>query len=328
MHIPLSLGFEEIGISQNKNLCKSRLHVNIESEVIRGIKLKIPLISANMSTVTDCHFALQMEKAGALGVLHRAAEFHVLEEHTRTMRHVMSGPVAVSVGVGHKQIELAHRLVRAGADIIVIDIAHGYCDEVIDMARYLKVHHPTLRVVVGNTVNIGLLEETADFADAVKIGIGQGFACTTKNTAGATEKQFSAVLKFKEVARQLGMPVISDGGVRESADFVKAIAAGANSVMAGSIFAACPESAAELVTINEQPKKLYAGMASSHVQHLWKGGVKTDTVAEGEVRLLDLGLPVAQLVESYAGSLRSGITYGGGTDIKSFQKNVQFVRFK
>jgi IMP dehydrogenase/GMP reductase len=166
-----------------------------------------------------------------------------------------------------------------------------------------------------------MLYEVYRFADALKVGIGSGAACTTKNTAGCYEPQFSAVLKFKEEARRLGMPVISDGGIREPADFVKAVGAGAGAVMAGSIFARCPESAAEVV----EGKKIYAGMASRYVQDRWKGGLKKGTCPEGKVVPLDLGEPVGRLLERYVGALRSGITYAGATDVKSFQELVEFV---
>ena len=109
------------------------------------------------------------------------------------------------------------------------------------MGKGLKKLYPHIKMVLGNTTNVDMLEEVADFCDALKVGIAQGFACETKNTAGALEKQFSAVLKFKQRSKELGIPIISDGGIREGADVVKSIAAGANSVMMGKIFAAWPK---------------------------------------------------------------------------------------
>jgi IMP dehydrogenase len=180
-------------------------------------------------------------------------------------------------------------------------------------------------LILGNTVNPQFLLECDDVADAVKVGIGQGFACNTKNTAGCTEKQFSAVLRFKELAAELGMPIISDGGIREPADFTKAMAAGASSVMVGKVFAACPESAAEVCKINDKDMKLYAGMASEHVQSAWKGGLKDGTCAEGGVRYIEISESVEDLLKMYCGSLKSGITYAGAKDIKSLHQNVEFV---
>ena len=328
MNFELSLGFEDVAIVQKKNKVLSRLDVDISSEIIKGVKVNIPLIAANMSSVINSSFLIQIMELGGFGFLHRALlEDEYLAEVKKVAKHCQWVPV--SIGVGVKEYNLAGKLINAGANIVLIDIAHGYADTVIDLAKVLKTQYPHVKVVVGNTVNIGLLEETVGYADAVKVGIGGGLACSTATTAGCTEKQFSAVLKFKDRAYDLGVPIISDGGTRIPADFVKAIAAGANSVMAGSIFARCPESAAETVSENgDFPKKLYFGMASKLAQAQWKGGLKPGTCAEGKNVYLDMGEPVNKLLERYAGALRSGITYGGGINIPSFQKEVEFIRFK
>jgi len=324
----LSLGFEDVAIKQKKNKVTSRLHIDTSSEIIKGVKVNIPLIASNMSSVINSQFLIKLMNYGAFGFLHRALP---KDEYLREVERVAlsSQWVPVSIGVGEDQYELAGDLIKAGANIILIDIAHGYSDTVIGLGRFLKKKYPLVKVVVGNTVNLGLLEETADYADAVKVGIAQGFACETKNTAGCTEKQFSAILKFKNRSKQLGIPVISDGGLREPADLVKAIGAGANSAMAGKIFAMCPESAAEIISENgDYPKKVYYGMASRKAQNEWKGGLKVGTCSEGKTVYLNLGEPAEGLLERYSGALRSGITYAGGTDINSFQKEVEFVRFR
>lgn len=322
---PISLGFENISILQKKNKCLSRLDVNIESEIIKGIFRPIPMIAANMSTVIDSNFYIKLYKEGAFGILHRALpEEKYIDEVIKISKECEW--VASSIGVGNSQYELAKKLINCGSNVIVIDIAHGYADSVIDLGRQLKKENPHIKIVVGNTTNLNMLEEVADFADGIKVGLAQGFACETKNTAGCTEKQFSAVLKFKERSRQLNIPVISDGGIREGADLVKSLAAGANSIMAGSIFAACPESAAKEVLTNNGIKKLYAGMASEYVQKEWREGLKPGTCAEGGIRYLDIKMSLKELLEHYSGALRSGITYAGARNIKEFQDIVEFVR--
>jgi hypothetical protein len=187
----------------------------------------------------------------------------------------------------------------------------------------IKKEYPSIKLIVGNTTNVEFLDEIDPYVDAVKVGIASGFACDTKSTAGCYEQQFSAVWKFKERSKQLGLPIISDGGVREYSDLVKAIGAGANSIMVGSFLAACPESAAELN--KEKTHKIYAGMASEYVQNNWKGGLKPGTCAEGSVKLLKIGPSVVDMINNFQGALRTGITYGGGIDIKSFQQEVKFI---
>lgn len=319
-----SFGFEDIAIKQKKNICESRLDVDIRSEVIKGVYLNIPLIAANMSTVVNADFCIQLYHLGALGIMHRALSD---DEYFSEIYKISQSceVVAASIGVGDGQFELAKNLYNHGANVLCIDIAHGYSDSVISLAKKIK-DKLDVKIIVGNTTNPDILHETHEFVDAIKVGIAQGFACETKNTAGCTEKQFSAVYKFKELSSKYDVPIISDGGIREAADFTKSIGAGANSVMAGKIFAACPESAAELVVADGKEKKLYAGMASRYVQNKWKGGLKDGTCPEGGVRMLELGESLKDLLTRYSGALRSGITYAGARDIKTFHENVEFVK--
>jgi len=325
-HFPISLGFEAISMVPKKCVVKSRLDVNIKSEVIKGIYLDVPLIASNMSTVTNSDFCIKLSKLGAMGVLHRAEFKDILCNEVKTIsKH--TNLVAASIGISYQDLDLAVSLITHGANILFIDVANGYSDEAISFIKALKGKISSdIKVIIGNTTNIGLLYETSDLIDGIKVGIAQGLACETKNTAGFTEKQFSAVLKFKEISKKLGVPVISDGGIREPADFVKAIAAGANGVMAGSILARCPESAAEEINENGHIKKIYAGMASRYVHKDWKGGLKSGTCPEGKMLTLPIGESVDNLIERYSGALRSGISYAGATDIKSFQEKAEFVQ--
>lgn len=327
LEMPKSLSFSDVAIGQGKNKCKSRLDADIKSEVARGLELNIPLIAANMSAVTNARMCISLFDAGALGVLHRAwrDDKEYLAEVARISDHCHL--VAASVGVGPDQVKLASKLVSVGANIITIDIAQGYSDAVIETGRAIKKLHGTaIWIIVGNTVNPEMMYEVDDFASAVKVGIAQGSVCETKNTAGCTEKQFTAVQAFKDVSRKLDLPIISDGSIKEAGDFTKAIAAGANSVMAGSIFARCPESAADEVEVDGVTKKLYFGMASREAQRRWRGGIKKGTCPEGKTTFLEMGEPVAALLERYSGALRSGMTYAGAADITTLQDLVRFVR--
>lgn len=323
--LPLSLKFSDISMVPKKNIASSRLDVDITSEVIRGISLDVPLIAANMSTVCNADFCIKLYKAGALGIMHRAASAEVIFNEVMKIAKECN-LVAASIGVGEDQFEFAKKLVDIGTNIIVIDIANGYSSLCIDLAKHIKDSFPKVKVIIGNTTCEELLFETKDYIDAVKVGIAQGFACETKNTAGFTEGQFSAVHKFKELSKKYGVPIISDGSIVEPGDFVKAIAAGANSAMAGRIFSRCPESAAETVLVDGSMKKIYAGMASRYVQNQWRGGLKTGTCPEGKVQYLDIGESIEALLERYAGALRSGITYSGTLNINDFQNQVEFIR--
>jgi len=320
---PQSYGFDDVAILQQKNKCLSRLDVDISSEIIKGVTRPIPLVAANMKSTTNSEFIIKLYKLGAFGILHRAAPVQWMVEETKKIVKECEW-VAVSVGVGQNQFELAKTLVSAGANIITIDIAHGYSQPVIDLGRKIK-KELGVKVIVGNTHNKKMYMEVLDFADALKVGLSNGIVCTTAITAACCEKQFSTVYKYRKLVRKYGMPIISDGGIRQASDFTKSIGGGASSVMAGGIFCRCPESAGEIVEVDGQRKKIHFGMASSKAQDSWKGGVKPLTCAEGKVSYFDIGESAESLLNRYAGALRSGITYGGGTDIKSFQENVRFT---
>lgn len=322
-----SYDFNEVSIEQQKNICKSRLDVDISSEVFRGVVLKVPMLASNMNTVVNSDFCIKLSDLGALGILHRVGSDDFLVSECKKIAKNCKW-VAFSIGVGNSQYELAKKMVKVGGNICFIDIAHGYANTVIDLGRKLKKEYKNdLKIIVGNTINPNMMEEVNDFADGVRCGIASGASCLTKDTAGCYEKQFSAIYKFKYISKKLGLPIISDGGIKIPSDFVKSIGACANSIMAGSIFAKCPESAAEIVIYNDKQVKLYAGMASRYVQNIWKeNGVKEGTCTEGTIRYLEIGQSVKDLIEKYSGALRSGITYSGANNIESFQKKVKFIR--
>jgi IMP dehydrogenase len=323
--LEISLGFDQVAIKQKKNICTSRLSVDTTSEIFRGFTVKIPLIASNMSSVINAEFLNKILKLGAFGFLHRALpENRYIEEVKQVAK--TNNAVPISIGVGDLQYVLAQELIKAGVNIIVIDVAHGYSDEVINLGRKLKKSYPHIKIIIGNTTNPNIMEEVDDFADAVKVGIGSGSVCETKNTAACFAKQFSVINNFHDISKKLGLPIISDGGIREPADVVKAIGVGANSVMAGRIFARCPESAALTAEVDGQSKKCYFGMASRIAQDQWHGGLKAGTCPEGTIKYLDIGESVDKLLERYQGALRSGITYAGGKDIKTFQENVEFIK--
>jgi IMP dehydrogenase len=278
-----------------------------------------------MSTVVNADFCIQLYKAGALGIMHRALDETPYLAEVQEIASKCS-LVAASVGVGDGQFELAQKLIQHGANIITIDIAHGYCDAVIDLGKRIKQYSPSTKLILGNTINSDMIYEVSEFADAIKIGIAQGAACETKDTAGCTAKQFSAIRSCVFASKQCGIPIISDGGIRKPSDFTKAIMAGANSVMAGSIFARCPESAGEIVNVDGIDKKIYAGMASRQVQNQWRGGLTKGTCPEGKTIYMDIGEPLSKLLERYSGALRSGITYVGELNINDAQRHVKFLR--
>jgi len=277
-----------------------------------------------MSSVVNAEFCIRLYKFGALGVMHRA--FKESGDYLDEVEKIANEcpVVAVSVGVKENDFRLINDLHQAGANCFVVDVAHGFSDSVLKMCRHIKEWYPEVRVVAGNTINSEMIEQYHKYIDAIKIGIGGGSACITANTAGCTKNQFSAVYDCRSTAKAYNIPIISDGAIREPADFSKAIGAGASAVMAGSIFARCPESAAEIVDIGGTKKKVYRGMASRPVQEEWLGKVNNNC-PEGKTVLLDLGESVENLLARYTGALRSGISYAGFDNIEDFKSGCEFI---
>jgi IMP dehydrogenase/GMP reductase len=332
-----SLNFDNVAILQKECVVNSRSEVVIESEIIEGVVRPIPLIAANMSTVVNADFINKLWDLGAFGIMHRAGTKEEILGEVRKIKDHGCEWVGASVGVGSDQFHFAIDLVKNGANIINIDVAHGFSKRVIELAGLIKswFQKSNIKVIVGNTINKDInrliIEQEARLChkvvDGLKIGIGGGLGCSTAITAGCTKNQWSAVYDFRSSANTLKCypSLISDGNTRKPSDFVKAIGAGASCVMAGSIFARCPESAAPTIEVNGIMKKVYQGMASTAVQEKWRGKVNNNC-AEGKTVLLDLGEPLEALLNRYAGALRSGISYAGFKHIDNFKQNCEFIR--
>ena len=240
-----------------------------------------------------------------------------------------------AIGVGPDASERVAELVRAGVDVVVIDSAHGHSKAVIETTRAVKSAHPNLQLIVGN---VATADGTRDLiragADCVKIGMGPGSACTTRVVAGVGVPQISAVLECAEEAAKAGVPIIADGGIKYSGDMVKALAAGAHSVMLGNLLAGTEESPGETLLLEGRTYKVYRGMGSLSAMSSGRGdryfqeGVKDlkKLVAEGiEARVPYKG-PVSNVIYQLIGGLRAGMGYCGVSTIEGLRTQTRFVR--
>ena len=242
--------------------------------------------------------------------------------------------VAAGVGVTHDTLERVAALYEAQVDAIVIDTAHGHSVYVVDMLRKVKAKYPNLDVVVGNvaTGEAALMLVEAG-ADGIKVGIGPGSICTTRVIAGVGVPQLSAVYDVAKALKGTGVPVIADGGIRYTGDIVKAIAAGADSVMAGSMFAGVEESPGETIIYNGRKFKSYRGMGS--LEAMQKGSkdryfqdMEDDIkklVPEGIAARVPYKGLLSEVVYQIIGGLRAGMGYCGAPDIAAL-KNARFIR--
>ena len=238
--------------------------------------------------------------------------------------------VAAAIGVGH--LQRAEALVKAGVDALVMDSAHGHSKGIIDTLKELKRNFD-VDVVVGNVANPASIKDIANAgADAIKVGIGPGSICTTRIVAGVGVPQFTAINDCAIEAAKLGIPIIADGGIKYSGDIAKALAAGASSVMMGSLLAGCYETPGELITFQGRQYKTYRGMGSlaamqkgSSDRYFQDGTAKEKLVPEGvEGRVPYAGM-LKDVIFQLLGGLRSSMGYCGSKDIATFQQKAEFV---
>jgi IMP dehydrogenase len=242
--------------------------------------------------------------------------------------------VAAAVGPGADRIARTEALVEVGVDVIVVDTAHGHSRGVIDAVRDTKKRFPNVELVAGNIATADAARALIDAgADAIKVGIGPGSICTTRIVAGIGVPQITAIADCAEVADKADIPVIADGGIKYSGEVTKALAAGASSVMIGSLFAGTDEAPGELVLYQGRSYKVYRGMGSigamkrgSKDRYGQAGAADEKLVPEGiEGRVPHRG-SLASIVSQLVGGLRAGMGYTGAKTIAELKKNGRFIR--
>ncbi|MFA6274510.1 MAG: IMP dehydrogenase, partial [Candidatus Paceibacterota bacterium] len=330
------------GILTNRDL---RFQKNLEVPV-SDVMTKKDLITGNINT--------DLKKAEEILMKHKVEKLPLIDKNNKligliTYKDIMkvkSRPdsckdgfgrlrVGAAVGITKDTLERIKALEQNGVDVIVIDTAHGHSKGVIEMLKKVKKEFPKLEVIVGN---IATGEAAKDLikagADAIKVGIGPGSICTTRVIAGVGYPQFSAIYEVAQAIKGLGIPIIADGGISYTGDISKAVAAGASSVMAGSLFAGVEESPGETVIYEGRKYKTYRGMGSIEaMQQGSKDRYFQDTeddiaklVPEGIVGQVSFQGKLSEVIFQLVGGLRAGMGYCGAKNIETFQKKAKFVR--
>jgi IMP dehydrogenase len=242
--------------------------------------------------------------------------------------------VGAAVGTSAETMERVAALVEQGVDVIVVDTAHGHSKRVIDTVIAIRREHKDLQIVAGNIATPGAMQALVDAgADAVKLGIGPGSICTTRVVAGVGVPQVSAILECAPISKKTGVPIIADGGIKYSGDVVKALAAGASTVMIGSLFAGTDEAPGELVLYQGRSYKVYRGMGSLGAMRAgskdrYFQGATDDRklVPEGIEGRVPYRGPIGETVHQLTGGIRSGMGYVGAATIAELQERARFRR--
>ena len=243
--------------------------------------------------------------------------------------------VGAAIGPGKDREARTEALIRAGADVLVVDTAHGHSQDVLDAVRDTKKNFPETQVIAGNVATPeGTLELIKAGADAVKVGVGPGSICTTRIIAGVGVPQLSAILEAREISRKHDIPIIADGGIKFSGDITKAIAAGAHSVMIGNLFAGTDESPGDLVLYQGRSYKVYRGMGSVEAMkegsrdRYFQGDVESEAklVPEGIEGRVPYRGALSYCIQQLIGGLKAGMGYVGARNIQDLKERARFIR--
>ena len=287
-----------------------------------SIKLGLPTISSPMDTVTELKMAYAMHTNGGLGIIHR---YNSIEEQAKIVQDTQVGEAVVgaAIGVTGDYKERARELVNSGAQVLCVDVAHGHHSMMRDALKHLKEEYGRdTHIMAGNVATgKGSLDLASWGADSIRVGIGGGSICSTRLVSGHGVPTFQSVIDCVEAG--CPVPIIADGGMKTSGDVVKALAAGADFVMLGSMLAGTDQSPGQVFDAGDKKYKVYRGMASSEAQVNWRG--KTST-PEGISTTIPYKGDVNTILADLRGGIQSGMSYSGARTIQELQTKAQFIR--
>lgn len=332
----------------------TRTDISLQTQLTKKISLQAPFISSPMDTVTEGKLAIALAKMGGMGIIHRNLS---IEKQADEVSKVKKEKLLVGAAIaGNGDLKTrTEALVKAGADIVVTDTAHGHTDSIIEAISYLKKTYPKLQVMSGNVATYdGAMGMIKAGVDVLRVGMGPGAICTTRIVSGMGVPQVTAILETYRAGKKAGIPIVADGGLRYSGDMIKALALGANAVMMGSFFAACNESPGKVVRLpkNEVPAR-FKSILNGHKTYLFKEyrgmgsvaamklGAKIKSgaefhgksyykervlVAEGVEAMVPVKGTVQNVLEQAIGGIKSGMYYVGAKNIPELHKKAQFYQ--
>ena len=307
---------------------------DISVNLTRDIRLKVPFLSSAMDTVTEAPMALAMAKSGGMGIIHRNLNIKLQNKEVIKVKNKRS-LVGAAVGTSAEDIKRAKILFDSGVDLIVIDTAHGHSEKVLKiLSRIRKSNHST-PICVGNIATGEAAKRLYnEGANIIKVGIGPGSICTTRMVAGIGVPQITAVMEVSKALKGKKIKIISDGGIKFSGDIAKALAAGADAIMMGSIFAGTDESPGKKFKIKNKFFKKYRGMGSigamsagSSNRYFQKNyRDKSKFVPEGVDGRVEYKGSVSKIIYQLRGGLRSSMGYIGAKKLADIKKNAKFIK--
>jgi IMP dehydrogenase len=339
MTINEALAFDDVLLVPTYTEVRSRSIPKLDTK-IAGIKLTLPMISSPMDTVTESKMAIAIGLAGGMGVIHRFMSNSEQIDNVRSVvraeeSHKREIPKVAAIGLGSEEVSRFKELwASVPLDAILVDVANGHSSYMAEGLGKIKDIAPDVKIIAGNVATgegFYYLAKT-EMVDAVRVGIGSGAICSTRIQTGFGVPLLHSIMDCyrskTSVIDHRRVAIIADGGIRYPSDMVKAIAAGADAVMCGNIFAATDETPGELITDEIAPitYKTYRGMASAEVQRDHRGGLKPLTCAEGVSTRIPAKGSVVPILDEFAGGLRSGMTYANSASLSELRLNSRFIK--
>ena len=307
---------------------------DISLKLTKKISLKVPFLSSAMDTVTESEMAIALASAGGIGIIHRNLN---IKSQTKELIKVKKKKlnVGAAIGTNIEDLERARSLIDNGCDLIVIDTAHGHSKKVLATLTKLKKINFKVPICVGNIATGEAAKKLYNSgADIIKVGIGPGSICTTRMVAGIGVPQISAIMDVKKELKNKNIKIISDGGIKFSGDIAKALAAGADAIMMGSIFAGTQESPGKKFKLKGKIYKIYRGLgsigamssgsANRYFQKNFKD--KSKFVPEGVEGRVEFKGKVSEIIYQLKGGLRSSMGYIGAKNLSQISKNAKFIK--
>ena len=310
------------------------IDTNITLNLTKKINLKVPFLSSAMDTVTESKMAIAMARAGGIGIIHRNLKIKKQADEVKKVKK-NNLFVGAAIGTNKEDIERAKALLDYGVDLIVVDTAHGHSAKVLKVLSKLKKMNSNTAICVGNIATGEAAKELYNSgADIIKVGIGPGSICTTRMVAGIGVPQISAIMEVKKSLKKKKIKIISDGGIKFSGDIAKALAAGADAIMMGSIFAGTDESPGKKFKVKGKIYKQYRGMgsigamssgsANRYFQKNYKD--KSKFVPEGVEGRVEYKGSVSKIIYQLQGGLRSSMGYIGAKNLNEIKQKAKFIK--
>jgi len=315
-----SLAFDDVLLRPRYSNIVTRKDVDLSVNISTPRPMRLPVFASPMDTVMSVHMAMRIFEAGGRGILHR---YCTIDEQVEMLRNCEGSEVFAAVGVTGDWFDRALALVDNGVAGLCIDVAHGHHKTVVSAVERLKRTLPFgIHLMAGNVATLEAFDALAEAgADSVRVGVGGGSICSTRIQTGHGVPTFQSVLECSE--SEYDCLLVADGGFKNSGDIVKALAAGADAVMVGSMLAGTSEAPGEVISNHgTAPVKVYRGMASPEAQVAWRGKYSSN---EGVSRTVPLKGPVVSVLYEIDKGIRSGLSYSGARNIRELQAKSEFI---